>query len=43
MMLVGENAREVSLAVSEKLAQVQKYLLLGIKLTAVYDHDFTKA
>ncbi|KGJ91742.1 efflux RND transporter permease subunit [Colwellia psychrerythraea] len=37
MMLVGENAREVSLAVAEKLAQVQKSLPHGIKLTAVYD------
>ncbi|NQZ25673.1 MAG: CusA/CzcA family heavy metal efflux RND transporter [Colwellia sp.] len=37
MMLVGENAREVSLAVAEKLAQVQSSLPQGIKLTAVYD------
>ena len=37
MMLVGENAREVSLAVADKLAQVQNSLPQGIKLTAVYD------
>jgi len=37
MMLVGENAREVSLAVAEKLAQVQSSLPKGIMLTAVYD------
>ncbi|PKG81588.1 CusA/CzcA family heavy metal efflux RND transporter [Colwellia sp. 75C3] len=37
MMLVGENAREVSLAVAEKLAQVQSSLPQGINVTAVYD------
>ena len=37
MMLVGENAREVSLAVAEKLTQIQKSLPQGIKVNAVYD------
>jgi len=37
MMLVGENAREVSLAVAEKLTQIQKSLPRGIKVNAVYD------
>ncbi|HCM47402.1 MAG TPA: CusA/CzcA family heavy metal efflux RND transporter [Colwellia sp.] len=37
MMLVGENAREVSLAVAERLAQVQRSLPQGINVTAVYD------
>jgi cobalt-zinc-cadmium resistance protein CzcA len=37
MMLVGENAREVSLAVAEKLAQVQRSLPQGVNVTAVYD------
>ncbi|GAW96708.1 MULTISPECIES: efflux RND transporter permease subunit [Colwellia] len=37
MMLVGENAREVSLAVADKLAQIQSSLPRGIKITAVYD------
>jgi cobalt-zinc-cadmium resistance protein CzcA len=37
MMLVGENAREVSLAVAQKLTQIQKSLPQGIKVTAVYD------
>ncbi len=37
MMLVGENAREVSLAVAQKLIQIQKSLPQGIKVNAVYD------
>jgi len=37
MMLVGENAREVSLAVAKKLTQIQKSLPHGIKVNAVYD------
>jgi len=37
MMLVGENAREVSLAVAKKLIQIQKSLPQGIKVNAVYD------
>ncbi len=37
MMLVGENAREVSLAVAKKLAQVQSSLPQGVTITAVYD------
>lgn len=37
MMLVGENAREVSLAVAKKLAYIQKSLPKGITVTAVYD------
>jgi len=37
MMLVGENARAVSLAVAEKLEQVKHSLPEGIKVEAVYD------
>lgn len=37
MMLVGENSRDVSLAVAERLKQIQKSLPDGIKLDTVYD------
>ncbi len=37
MMLVGENARTVSLAVAKKLEQVKASLPQGIKVEAVYD------
>ncbi len=37
MMLVGENAREVSLAVAKELAHIQNSLPKGITVTAVYD------
>jgi cobalt-zinc-cadmium resistance protein CzcA len=37
MMLVGENSREVSHAVAQRLEQVQQSLPEGIKLDTVYD------
>ena len=37
MMLVGENSRAVSLAVAEKLKQIQLYLPEGVTANAVYD------
>lgn len=37
MMLVGENSREVSLAVAQRLEQIQLSVPKGIKLDTVYD------
>ena len=36
MMLLGENSRTVSLAVSEKIKDIQKELPAGIKITPLY-------
>jgi cobalt-zinc-cadmium resistance protein CzcA len=37
MMLIGENSRTVSIAVAERLAEVQKSLPPGVKAEVVYD------
>jgi cobalt-zinc-cadmium resistance protein CzcA len=39
LMLIGENSREVSVAVAEKLSQISKNLPQGISIQTIYDRS----